>query len=207
MDKADKKVMITFRRLMGVLCILLPFCVVPGFLDMEENGKEFWYSISATFWSTSNIWMIGLLLMTSAVFICYALVGYKEFWDIFLCISMAISSACIVMFPCDCDKATAIAGVWRVPIATSNIIHCCSAGVLFFCFAMMIGLRFSKGNHKALNDLYIKLGIIILLGMISQAITSVLQIRWMTIVNETVMLWAFGIAWLVKAGMFKKYLK
>ena len=41
--------------------------------------------------------------------------------------------------------------------------------------------------------------------MINQVITSLLNIGWMTIVNEAIMLWAFSFAWAVKADVFIKF--
>jgi hypothetical protein len=83
--------------------------------------------------------------------------------------------------------------------------------LLFGFFAYMIGWRFVKtdamirsSGKKTRDRIYRICAYIILAAMGMQAMTSFMCIGWITIVNETVMLWAFSLAWAVKAGCFKK---
>ena len=50
------------RRMLALFGALLPILSpLFGFLAYSKNGPHFWWSISATFYATSNILMIGVL--------------------------------------------------------------------------------------------------------------------------------------------------
>ena len=58
----DKDTMRWQRKILAVFGVLLPILApLFGFLAYDKNGPEFWYSISATFYASSNIFMIGVL--------------------------------------------------------------------------------------------------------------------------------------------------
>jgi hypothetical protein len=63
----------------------------------------------------------------------------------------------------------------------------------------MILTQFTKGQDKKRNRVYYICGTIIVLAMISQLITGMLGVGWMTIVNEFFMLEAFAVSWIVKS--------
>ena len=117
----------------------------------------------------------------------------------------------ILVFPCECDAAGPTTGILNLPTEISNTLHCIIAAILFGSFAYMIGFRFTKTaldrkvtvRKKKRNVVYIVCASIIAFFMLLQAITATLGIGWMTIVNETFMLWAFSFAWAVKADTFK----
>ena len=99
------------------------------------------------------------------------------------------------------------------PAFVSHIIHCIIAGGLFGSFAYMIGWRFTKTDStvaltegkKKRNLVYRICAAIIICAMALQVGTSVCGISWFTIINETIMLWAFSFAWAVKADMIKQF--
>ena len=86
-----------------------------------------------------------------------------------------------------------------LPTELSSTIHNISAAILFTAFAAIILTQFTKGQDKKRNIVYYICGSIIVLAMISQAITGTIGIGWMTIVNEFFMLEAFAVAWIVKS--------
>ena len=188
-----------FQRLvLGLICGLLPICcVLFGLIGADEAllGDEWWYSISATYFSNSQVWMIGSLVLASFFFATYK--GY-DIQDRVLTIISSVSSICIVIFPCY-NSAFERCGLFMLPTRISSAIHNTSAAILFLSFAVMILTQFTKGQNKIRNRVYYVCGIIIVLAMISQVITSILNIGWMTLINEFVMLEAFAVAWIVKS--------
>ena len=195
-----------FQRLvLGVICGLLPICcILFGLIgaDTAPLGDEWWYSISATYFSNSKPLMIGALTLASFFFATYR--GY-DIEDRLLTTISSITAAFIVIFPCDND-AFDRCGLFMLPTEISSVIHNISAGVLFASFAVMILTQFTKGHNKLRNRVYYVCGAIILTSMGSQIVTSILDIEWMTIVNEFFMLEAFAVAWIVKSrAISRKY--
>ena len=210
MQKRDKETMNWQRRVLAIYGVLLPILApLFGFIAYDKNGHEFWYSISATFYASSNILMIGVLAIFG--FFLWNYKGY-DIGDKFTCKFSAAMAFGILVFPCECPAAGDTTGILNLPTNISHIIHCITAALLFASFAYMIGFRFTKTTHKALtngkqlrNKIYRICMIVILVFMASQVATSLLNIGWMTIVNEAIMLWAFSFAWAVKSGLFKKF--
>ena len=210
--KHDKDSMNWQRRILAVLGVLLPILApLFGLLAYSKNGPTFWYSISATFYASSNILMIGILTVFAFFLYCYQ--GY-DIGDKFTTTFSASMAIGILIFPCNCAAADTTVGILNIPVNISNIIHCTVAALLFASFAYMIGFRFTKSNYKGekisnkkklRNKIFYGCAGIIVLFMLNQVVTSILDIGWMTIVNEAIMLWSFSFAWAVKAGTFKKF--
>lgn len=201
-----KETMKLFNKVLGVLCGLLPLCVLLTFLG--DNAEDTWHSISATYFSNAKICMIGLLFTASVFFICYS--GYDWIDDLITDIS-AFSALGIIVFPCDCIKhsqAECLFGRY-LTADLSHVAHCVCAGLLFGSFALMIW-RFRKTSGRMTckktkrNTIYAFCSIIIVIAMLNQLLTSIAGVGWFTIVNEAVMLWAFAFAWLVKGEFFKR---
>jgi hypothetical protein len=188
-----------FQRLvLGIICGLLPVCcILFGLIGADEAllGDDWWHSISATYFSNSQAWMIGSLVLASFFFATYK--GY-DIGDRVLTIIGSVSSLCIVIFPCG-NSVFERCGLFMLPTKLSSTLHNISAAVLFVSFAAMILTQFTRGQDKKRNIVYYICGAIIVLAMISQVITATLHIGWMTIVNEFFMLEAFAVAWIVKS--------
>lgn len=188
-----------FQRLvLGIICGLLPICcVLFGLIgaDSAALGNKWWYSISATYYSNSQVWMIGSLVLASFFFATYK--GYDK-GDRLLTIISSISSLCIVIFPCGTDVFDRC-GLFMLPSSVSSSLHNISAATLFLSFAVMILTQFTKGQDKKRNKVYYICGFVIIAFMISQVITTILHIGWMTLINEFFMLEAFAVAWIVKS--------
>jgi hypothetical protein len=158
-------------------------------------GSTWWHSISATYFSNSQVWMIGSLVLASFFFATYK--GY-DIGDRVLTIISSVSSIFIVIFPCG-NSVFERCGLFMLPTKLSSTLHNVSAAILFISFAVMILTQFTKGQDKIRNRIYYICGAVIILFMISQVITSILNIGWMTVVNEFFMLEAFAVAWIVKS--------
>lgn len=189
------------RLVLGLICGLLPICcIVFGLFgaDTAILGSSWWHSISATYFSNSQVWMIGSLVLASFFFLTYK--GY-DLGDRVMTNISSVSSISIVIFPCG-NGVFERCGLFMLPTKLSSTLHNISAAVLFISFAAMILTQFTKGQDKKRNRVYYTCGIIIVLAIISQAITSICNIGWMTIVNEFVMLEAFAVAWIVKSRAY-----
>ena len=212
MGEHDKATMNWQRKILSLFGFLLPILApLFGFIAYDLNGPRFWWSISATYYATSKILMIGVLGVVA--FFLWTYKGY-DIGDSFTCKLSASAAACILIFPCECDAAGSTTGILNLSTNISNVFHCISAAILFGSFAYMIGFRFTKTDPKKMimsnkkitrNKIYYICASIIVGFMLLQVITSLLNIGWMTIVNEAFMLWAFSFAWAVKADVFVKF--
>lgn len=189
-----------FQRLvLGIICGLLPICcILFGLIGADEAllGDKWWYSISATYYSNSQVWMVGSLVLASFFLATYK--GY-DIGDKVLTSIGSISALGVVIFPCKNNNAFDRCGLFMLPTNISDILHIISAATLFVSFAAMILTQFTKGHNKHRNRIYYTCGTIIVLAMVSQVITGILDIDWMTIINEFFMLEAFAVAWIVKS--------
>lgn len=197
-----------FQRLvLGIICGLLPICcILFGLIgaDTAPLGDVWWHSISATYFSNSQVWMIGSLVLASFFFATYN--GY-DIGDKVLTRISSVASLCVAIFPCYNDVFDRC-GLFMLPTKVSSYIHNTSAAVLFISFAVMILTQFTKGKDKKRNTVYYICGAVIILFIINQVITSMLGESWMTIVNEFFMLEAFAVAWIVKSkAVFRKSIK
>lgn len=204
----DKKTMNEQRKTLALMGFLLPILApLLGFIAYSKNGSEFWYSISATFYASSNILMIGVLAIFA--FFLFTYKGY-DIGDNATCTFSGTMAVGILVFPCKCLASGDTTGVLNLPTGLSHIVHCVTAALLFGSFAYMIGLRFTKTDCVVTTDrkykrnrTYKTCALIILTAMGVQILTSLLDVPWFTIINETIMLWAFSFAWAVKADVFK----
>ncbi len=207
----DKKTMNYQRRMLALMGFLLPILsTLPGFIAGDRNAPDFWWSISATFYATTMIFMCSDLSIFSFFLCTYK--GYDIGDRVTCCFSGAMSAG-ILLFPCKTSAAGETTGVFNLPTPISHIIHCIVAGLLFGSFAFMIGCRFTKHDpalvltekKKQRDRIYKTCALVILTAMTMQILTSLLDIGWFTIINETIMLWAFSFAWAVKSDLFKRW--
>lgn len=198
------------QMMLGVMCgLLAPLAVVFGIIG--DNPDEWWYSISATYYCNSKIFMISLLFTTFIYFLAYR--GYDKRDKIIATVS-GISALLVIAFPTKTSfvNDTDLVGLIHLPVAETNIIHCVSASILFVSFAIMILFQFTKSDgemtpeKKKRNILYKICGNTINFFMAFQMFTVTFDEifpNWWTMVNEAAMLTAFAVAWLCKAGCFK----
>ena len=212
MTELEEKTMRKQQFILGWLCTVLPFVSI-GFgligAITKCNPPTWWYSISATFFTNSNVILIGLLFATGIYFWAYE--GYDKMDDIVtkLC---AIFSFMIIAFPTQldsCENIFKLVGLFCLPNFISSIIHNISAISLYGCFLVMM-LRFRKSSgtmtdkKKFRNILYLIFAIIMILCGVLILIKSIFKLPgYITIILETIAQLCFGISWLIKAGKFK----
>lgn len=195
-----------FQRLvLGVICGLLPICcLLFGLLGSDSAllGSHWWYSISATFYANSNIWLIGSLVLASFFFFTYK--GY-DLGDKVITSASAVAALGVAIFPTYCGKFERV-GLFMLPVRLSSTIHNVMAAVLFVSFAIMILTQFTKGQDKKRNAIYYVCGGVIVVFMLNQILSSVFNYPgYWTWINEFFMLEAFAVAWICKSrATFKR---
>lgn len=205
LSEIEIKSMLSQRRILGILCILLAPCSLLFGLIGAKYNESYWYtSISSTYYANSKIVMIGLLFATSVFFFSYK--GY-DIKDRICSLIEAISAMGIIIFPNGDTQLREVTGLFCLPLHTSGIIHSTCAAVLFISFGINILCLFTIGDKtnpkkRQRNVVYYICGALILLGVLSQFLYIVFRHDThsvITMINEFVMLVAFGFAYLVKS--------
>lgn len=203
-----EKQMMFQRRMLGILCMsLVPACILFGLLG---DNLPYWYcSISATYYANSKICMIGLLFATSVFFLSYRCYDRK---DVVMSIVQAVACLGVIVFPCITDGVEGKVGLFGLEAAMSNYFHIVSALILFVAFGTNIFFLFTLGDtgnpQKAKrNIVYRVCGLLIYGFTLFEVLRYFIPVpKWfpLTLINETVILESFAVAWLVKSGLFIK---
>jgi hypothetical protein len=200
-----EKAYIRLRQTLGIFGIALPVLVLV-FGQFGENRADWWHSISATFYSNAGplfIWIMGAVGCFLGIYGGYSLL------DKVINRSAGAASLVLTFFPCSASDAARV-GILYIPIGISNTIHCAAAAVFFALLAFNILFLFTKGGPSPTkwkiwrNRIYYVCGLGILFFMAIQVVSALWLPSWMTIINETGMLWFFGFAWLVKGETLLK---
>lgn len=216
LSEVDIKSMRSQRRVLGILCILLAPCSFLFGLIGAKYNEPYWYtSISDTYYANSKILMIGLLFSTAVYFLSYK--GYDK-KDRICSLVEAISAFGIITFPNGNTQLRNVTGLFCLPNNVSNVIHDISAGTLFITFGVNIFFLFTLGDvnnpkKRQRNIIYRVCGIMIFLGVIAQMIYGFVYNNYLsyttppsafTMINEFIMLIAFGFSYLVKSEAIAK---
>lgn len=197
---------IRLRNNLGFLGCMLPvLCLAGAALSPNRQYPDWWTSISITYYSSPVL--IAILTSVSLFLIIYR--GY-DIWDTIVNTTAGICGLGVVCFPCEAswlDMSTKV-GLFWLPISVTRWFHYASAGLLFFMLALNSILLFSKSSSIIKNRIYKICGYIILADLVLFTLNALFfDIKWTVIVNETIMLFAFGISWLVKGHLFDKFLE
>lgn len=196
------------RKALGVSGILLSFSeVVIGFIFSRNNPSGWWYSISATFYSSSAPLFIGLLTATALFLITYP--SYTKV-DSYVNKIAGVSALFVVWFPCYLESVQGEVGLFQLQGQTSNVIHLIAALSFFALLAYNIAFLFTKGNSQtkekeSRNFLYRVCALVMVIALVISFGGKGLGILppWIILVGESLALLAFGIAWLVKGEALK----
>ena len=144
---------------MGWLCILLPILSV-GLASIGRNVPGWYESISATYYTNSKMFLLGLLFSWGVYFWAYK--GY-DIWDKIITSLSAVFAFAIIAFPtggnCTPDWSEKV-GLLNIPVTYSHIVHCLSAAGLYATFIIQT-LRFRKhgevvtAEKKTRNAVYL----------------------------------------------------
>lgn len=186
-----KRLYLTLRRIIGVLAFALPVILIIGGLILKQNPLP---SLSDYYLSDMRDAFVGCLFTIGFFLIAYP--GY-DLLDKILC---KVAAVCLV--------ATAI-----FPIG--SILHPIAAATLFFALAYISFFLFTKTNQnsptsekKKRNTVYRVCGIVIgaclLLVGSSELWPYIFQGDYWTLILEIILLWSFGISWMVKGQVLIK---
>jgi hypothetical protein len=194
------------RQTLGALGIALPALVILFGL-FGQNGPQWWYSISATYYANSGT--IFSLIMGGVAFFLITYRMYSKL-DSAVNILAGVFALLIILFPCATNLYTHV-GAFQVPVGVSALIHNISACVFFVLLAFNILILFTKSGPNPTkaklqrNRIYRICGTGIVAFMVSQVIFTLVPIVGpYTMVNEAGMLLCFGVAWLIKGGALMK---
>ncbi|MBR4267152.1 MAG: hypothetical protein IKQ46_13950 [Bacteroidales bacterium] len=209
-SKERKNLMIFQKKVLGLLGFFLaPSAILFGLWGDNSAivDPKWWYSISMTYYATSNICMIGVLFTMSILFFSYVCYDKSDRW---LTLAAGLCAMGIIAFPCG-HSGIETTGILGIKCCYSFVIHCICASLMFISFAILVGYNFrlsEKGGvvtrEKMIrNKIYSICSCVIIVFMVNQLITSILHCPgYWTLINEAVMLWAFSFSWLVKAEFF-----
>lgn len=190
------------RCTIGVLGMALPIIVV---ILSLAYGFKFPNSISATYYRDTCITPFMIILGSAGILLfCYR--GYDIVDNILNTLAGAFAWG-ICLFPCGATSAPFV-GTFRLPIATSHMLHNICAIGFFAILAYNSLFQFTKGsdnptvNKKKRNVIFRVCGVgmaasFILLPLTSYGIISVPHVIW---VIEAIALFFFGISWITKAN-------
>lgn len=189
---------LTLRKVIGILGMSLAgLCVLGGILFGTGNVEG---SISAYYLTNMRDLFVGVLIASGVFLLTYT--GYDATDNILSNIagSAAIS---IAIFPMD---YVAPGNILNLQVPTVAILHYISAAVFFITLAYMSYFQFTKGasntkRKQQRNMIYRGSGIIIFGCLVLAALrllSPTVGGQYVTLIIETIMLLAFGIAWFVK---------
>lgn len=215
MNDLEKRTMLIQRRILGSLCIaLVPAVLLFGLFGSSTNPSDWYFSVSATFYANSNIFMIGLIFSTSVFFFSYK--GYD--WKDRLCsIIQAISLLGIILFPVYNYTQPEVCGIFNLPSNISHILHCITSGIFFAAIGFNLIFLFTiTGNEitekkKLRNNIYRICGILIVISAIIIPINSTSLFDFVpdwfptTMICEFIMFTSFGFSYIVKSEAISKF--
>jgi hypothetical protein len=186
------------RALVGLLGMLLPIAL-PSVACLVDGRSPLLSSVSAYYGTGSRDVLVGVLFVFSAFFVEYR--GYDRIDE---CAGNAGALFAMVVAVCPCTSRNQV-------VAT---LHLVAAALLFLTFAFFCLFRFTKRDpgrvavtrRKQLRDSIYKVnGGVIVAGMIAIALHGLFRDKsqpasTFTFFVESLMLWAFGFAWIVKGN-------
>lgn len=192
------------RNFLGFLGCALPVLSIGGALfSPNKIYPDWWTSISVTYYSSPVL--IAVLSAVSIFLILYR--GYNG-WDTAVNTIAGVAGLCVVCFPCEAswiDMNTRV-GLFWLPINITRYVHYISAFLLFAALAVNSFFLFSKGKNVTKKIIYKVCGLVIAVFLLLFGINAwFIHWAWSVIVNETIMLQAFGFSWLVKGHIFDKF--
>lgn len=208
----NSSIIISYRKLrtlIGVLGMSLP--VLCFLWSYAGNSGIVLDSISSYYFSNFRDVFVGILVAFSVFLVSYR--GYTVLDNLTTNV-IGLCGLGTALFPCANEGAAGPVGVFMVDGVFSNIIHLVSAGLFFVLLAFNALFLFTKSNevvqkHTAKwyrNLIYRICGSLILICMIAMIPALLCDSSLFpgdnhaVLVLETIMLFAFGISWLVKGS-------
>jgi len=199
----------TLQRVIGFLPFLLPLgCGLGGWL-VAGLGLE--VSISDYYHTNMRDWLEGILFLTAVFLMTYR--GHQRI-DNLVTTVIGLGALVILVFPCrpslPIDPSPGRIGIFQLTPGASDSIHVPSAIAFFLLLAVYIGFFFTKGEgtptpgKRRRNRFYIGCALtivaclLVLWALAARAHGNLGLVGPVVFGLESVMLAAFGAAWLVK---------
>lgn len=202
----EERMYLRIRNLCGFLGVILPWLALFSAGIANHPGKEWWWSISATYYQSPAL--VGVLVPACIVLISY--LGYN-FADNIVTSLSGLFGLGIVLFPCQVswiDPGTKV-GFFQIPMETSNMIHGACAALFFLLIALNSILLFTKSGpvmterKKLRNRIYRICGYgMIILELAFVGVKLAGAPGYCVMIVEILLLHLFGFAWLVKGEAF-----
>ena len=191
----------------GILGMALPLICIFGGLIFA--GLAVQNSVSHYYHTNMRDVFVGLLACASILFMTYS--GYGIIDNVVTWL-IGLAGAGVVIFPCPTypQMPKALVGILQLPQAASAPVHFGFSGAFFFLLAInsiflfTLSKKKDVGHEKRLrNGIYVGSGVVILASLATLLILSLVAPNYfenssIALVFEAVMLFTFGVSWLVK---------
>jgi hypothetical protein len=198
------------KRAIGILGMCLPaICLIWGYLPEHVVQN----SVSLYYYTNMRDVLVAILGCAAIFFMTYS--GYGIIDNIVTWV-IGVAGAGVVIFPCATyhpQKPPDLVGVLQLAQSRSDKIHLSFASAFFFLLAInsiflfTLSKKDDPGPKKRLrNAIYRASGGVILMSLVTLGIVYIwaddfFNNSYIQIVFEFIMLFAFGVAWLVKGGV------
>jgi hypothetical protein len=201
---------LTMRKAIGYIAMVFPFALIIG--NLLGGLTPMQNSLSEYYWTNSNIIFVSMLVTFGIFLLSYN--GYDK-RDKWITSVAGVSMLLVAFFPCEGSPVPDYLFMF-LPVKASAIIHYTAAISTFSLLGVMSLFQFTQGSSnteqkKKRNLIYkvsgITIFVVITLMIANQLIPHSKEttdtfklLYWL----ESIVLWAFGIAWLVKGEAFLK---
>ena len=202
----EERMYMRIRNVAGLLGVVLPWLALFSAGISQHPSKEWWYSISATYYQTPAL--VAVLAPASLVLLSY--IGYDKKDNVITSIS-GIFGLGIVLFPCKVswiEEGTRV-GFFQLPIEVSNIFHSVFAALFFVFIAYNSIFLFTKTSGEMTEKKVLRNRIYRVCGwsmLATEVVFAILLLTpapgYMTMLVEIILLHLFGLSWLVKGEAF-----
>lgn len=208
----DNSAQMSFRniqRALGILGMVLPPAVVLG--AWLVTGTSVQNSVSHYYHTNMGDLLVGILACAAIFLVTYA--GYGPVDNVITCIA-GVAAVGIVVFPSPTypQEDAARLGIFNLTQEVTGPIHLAFSAAFFILLAVISIFLFTLSSEDRpgpgklrRNRIYLWSGIAILASLaallvIGCAAKEFFENSWIALVFEWIMLWSFGIAWVVKGG-------
>ena len=208
--KSDIESQKNLKRAIGILGMCLPaICVIGGYFPEHVVQN----SVSLYYYTNMRDVLVAILGCAAIFFMTYS--GYGIIDNIVTWV-IGVAGAGVVIFPCATyhpKRPPDLVGVLQLAQSRSDKIHLSFASAFFFLLAINSIFLFTLStNHdpgakkKLRNTIYKASGGVILVSLVTLGIVYIgandfFNNSHIQIVFEAIMLFGFGVAWLVKSDV------
>ncbi len=206
MDKKLKQSYYNIRTSVGVLGILLPILLYLVNGEMLQSISIYYYS-KASFIFSAIIFSFSLFLIT---YKGYEKDTTEKISDNMLTNFAGFMALLVVVFPTEFESSGTCPAyilnhyIFDCGNGFVSTIHFISSGLFFILMGGMSFFKFSRGNNTKFKYIYKILGVIMWASIVLIGISMQFFDVKSIFIYESIILWAFGISWLLKGKFLFK---